>query len=108
LPLSLPSLTHAFPTERRRMIIGIYGGLAGLAVAMGPIIGGAVTQGINWHWIFWINVPIGAIAAPLALRLLPESYGAPGRLDPLGVTLLTGGVVAIVWALVRANQSGWA
>jgi EmrB/QacA subfamily drug resistance transporter len=108
LPLSLTILTTAFPAERRGMIIGIYGGLAGLAVAMGPIIGGAVTQGIDWHWIFWINVPIGAVALPLALRLLPESHGAPERLDPLGVALISGGGVAIVWALVRANQSGWA
>jgi EmrB/QacA subfamily drug resistance transporter len=107
LPLSLTILTTAFPAERRGMIIGIYGGLAGLAVAMGPIIGGAVTQGLDWHWIFWINVPIGAIALPLAMRLLPETHGAPERLDPLGVTLVTGGVVAIVWAMVRANQSGW-
>ncbi len=108
LPLSLTILTTAFPAERRGMIIGIYGGLAGLAVAMGPIIGGAVTQGIDWHWIFWINVPIGAVALPFALRLLPETYGAPEPLDLLGVALITAGVVAIVWALVRANQSGWA
>ena len=107
LPLSLTILTTAFPAERRGMIVGIYGGLAGLAVALGPIIGGAVTQGIDWHWIFWINVPIGAAALPLAMRLLPDSHGAQERLDPLGVTLVTGGVVAIVWALVRANQSGW-
>ena len=82
LPLSLTILTTAFPAERRGMIVGIYGGLAGLAVAMGPIIGGAVTEAIDWHWIFWINVPIGAVALPLALRLLPESHGAPERLDP--------------------------
>jgi EmrB/QacA subfamily drug resistance transporter len=107
LPLSLTILTTAFPAERRGMIIGIYGGLAGLAVALGPIVGGAVTQGIDWHWIFWINVPIGAVALPLAIRLLPNSYGAQERLDPLGLVLVTGGVVAIVWALVRANQSGW-
>jgi EmrB/QacA subfamily drug resistance transporter len=108
LPLSLTILTTAFPAERRGMIVGIYGGLAGLAVAIGPIVGGAVTQGLDWHWIFWLNVPIGAVALPLAMRLLPDSYGAPARLDLPGVTLLTGSVVAIVWALVRANQSGWA
>ena len=108
LPLSLTILTTAFPAQRRGMIVGIYGGLAGLAVALGPIIGGAVTQGLDWHWIFWINVPIGAAALPLAMRLLPDSHGAQERLDPLGVTLVTGGVVAIVWALVRADQSGWA
>ena len=69
LPLSLTILTTAFPAERRGMIVGIDGGLAGLAVAMGPIVGGAVTQGIDWHWIFWINVPIGAVAPPLARRM---------------------------------------
>jgi MFS family permease len=72
------------------------------------LVGGAVTQGINWHWIFWINVPIGVVALLLSLRLLPESHGARERLDLTGVGLVTGGVVAIVWALVRANQSGWA
>jgi EmrB/QacA subfamily drug resistance transporter len=108
LPLSLTILTTAFPPERRAMIIGVYGGLAGLAVASGPLIGGAITEGIDWHWIFWINVPIGVVALALCLRLLPESYGAPERLDLAGVALVTGGVVAVVWALVRANQSGWA
>ena len=108
LPLSLTILTTAFPPERRAMIIGVYGGLAGLAVAAGPLIGGGITEGIDWHWIFWINVPIGVVALALCFRLLPESYGAPGRLDPAGVALVTGGVVALVWALVCANQSGWA
>jgi EmrB/QacA subfamily drug resistance transporter len=108
LPLSLTILTTAFPAERRGTIVGIYGGLAGAAVAAGPLVGGAVTQGINWHWIFWINVPIGAAAAVLSLRLLPESHGARERLDLTGVGLVTGGVLAIVWGLVRANQSGWA
>jgi EmrB/QacA subfamily drug resistance transporter len=108
LPLSLTILTTAFPVQRRGMIVGIYGGLAGLAVAIGPIAGGAVTQGVGWHWIFWINVPIGVIALLLATPLLPDSYGIHERLDPLGVALVTGGVVAIVWALARANQSGWA
>jgi EmrB/QacA subfamily drug resistance transporter len=107
LPLSLTILTAAFPIERRGMIVGIYGGLAGLAVAMGPIVGGAITQSIDWHWIFWINVPIGVVAVVLGLRLLPESYGAPERLDLVGVGLVTAGVIALVWALSRANDIGW-
>ncbi|HUJ65085.1 MAG TPA: DHA2 family efflux MFS transporter permease subunit, partial [Acidimicrobiales bacterium] len=107
LPLSLTILTTAFPADRRGTIVGIYGGLAGLAVAMGPIVGGAVTQGINWHWIFWINVPVGVVAVVLGLRLLAESYGPPQRLDLVGVGLVTGGVVAVVWALTRANAAGW-
>jgi EmrB/QacA subfamily drug resistance transporter len=107
LPLSLTILTAAFPAERRGMIVGIYGGLAGLAVALGPIVGGAIAQDIDWHWIFWINVPIGVTATLLGLRLLPESYGAPERLDLVGVGLVTAGVVSLVWALSRATEAGW-
>ena len=107
LPLSLTILTAAFPVERRGMIVGIYGGLAGLAVAMGPIVGGAVTQGIDWHWIFWINAPIGVAAVLLGVRLLPESYGAPEKLDLVGVGLVTAGVVTLVWALSRSGEVGW-
>jgi EmrB/QacA subfamily drug resistance transporter len=108
LPLSLTILTTAFPPKKRGMIVGIYGGLAGLAVALGPIVGGAITEAIDWHWIFWINVPIGLAAVLLGLRLLPESHGAPERLDLSGVSLVTAGVVALVWALTRANDVGWA
>jgi EmrB/QacA subfamily drug resistance transporter len=107
LPLSLTILTTAFPPQRRGMIVGIYGGLAGLAVASGPIVGGVVTEALDWHWIFWLNVPIGLVATTLATRLLPESHGAPERLDLAGVALVTAGVVALVWALVRANDAGW-
>ena len=107
LPLSLTILTTAFPPQRRGMIVGIYGGLAGLAVASGPIVGGVVTEELGWHWIFWLNVPIGLVATALATRLLPESHGAPERLDLVGVALVTAGVVALVWALVRANDAGW-
>ncbi len=108
LPLSLTILTTAFPEDKRGMIVGVYGGLAGLAVALGPIVGGLITETIDWHWIFWLNVPIGVVCATLAVRLLPESYGATKRLDLLGGGLVTSGVVAIVWALTRANDVGWA
>src|SRR5438876_3651710 len=70
MPLSLTILASAFPAERRGAIIGIWGGIGGLAVASGPLVGGAVTQGLDWHWIFWVNVPIGVVATVLArLRL---------------------------------------
>jgi EmrB/QacA subfamily drug resistance transporter len=107
LPLSLTILTTSFRPEKRGMIVGVYGGLAGLAVALGPVLGGVVTEGIDWHWVFWLNVPIGVLAALLSLRLLPESHGASERLDLIGVGLITAGVVALVWALTRANDVGW-
>ena len=107
LPLSLTILTTAFPAERRGLIVGIYGGLAGLAVASGPLIGGAVTQGLDWHWNLWINVPIGFLALALSTRLLPEGHGQAKRLDPCGVALVTVGVLALVWALVRSSEAGW-
>jgi EmrB/QacA subfamily drug resistance transporter len=107
LPLSLTILTTAFPPQRRGLIVGIYGGLAGLAVAAGPLIGGVITEGLDWHWIFWLNVPIGIAALALATRLLLESHGARERLDLPGVALVTAGVVGLVWALVQANDVGW-
>src|SRR5450631_4122573 len=91
LPLSLTILTTAFPPAK-----------------LGLILGGAITEAISWHWIFWINVPIGLAAVLLGLRFLPESRGAQERLDLPGVALVTGGVVALVWALTRANDVGWA
>jgi MFS family permease len=107
LPLSLTILTTAFPAEKRGMIVGVYGGLAGLAVALGPVVGGLVTQAIDWRWIFWLNVPIGIVTALLGVRLLPESYGASERLDLAGVGLITAGALALVWALTRAGDIGW-
>ncbi|HEX9353029.1 MAG TPA: DHA2 family efflux MFS transporter permease subunit [Streptosporangiaceae bacterium] len=107
LPLSLTILTAAFPAQRRGAIVGIYGGLAGLAVAIGPLVGGAVTEGLDWHWIFWVNVPIGIAASLLSRRRLPESHGARARLDLPGVALISAGVVCLVWGLVRAGQAGW-
>ncbi len=107
LPLSLTILTTAVPADKRGMIVGVYGGLAGLAVALGPVIGGIVTDGLDWHWIFWLNVPIGLVAALLGLRLLPESRSAAERLDLVGVSLITTGVVALVWGLTRAGDIGW-
>jgi EmrB/QacA subfamily drug resistance transporter len=108
LPLSLTILTEAFPRERRGAIVGIYGGLAGLAVASGPLVGGALTQGIDWHWIFWANVPLGIAAVVLSARLLPESRGRRARLDLRGVILASAAAVALVWGLVRAPGVGWA
>jgi EmrB/QacA subfamily drug resistance transporter len=107
MPLGLTLLTSAFPVERRGAVIGIWGGVAGLAVASGPLIGGAVTQGLNWHWIFWVNVPIG-IAAIAGSRLrLAESRGPATRLDLPALVLIAAGVGALTWGLVQAGQAGW-
>src|SRR2546423_5500081 len=76
LPLSLTILTTAFPAERRGTIVGIYGGLAGLAVAARPLVGGAGTQGINWHSIFSVNVPVCVVAVLASLRAAAGSYRA--------------------------------
>jgi EmrB/QacA subfamily drug resistance transporter len=108
LPLSLTILTEAFPAERRAAVFGIYGGLAGLAVALGPIVGGAITQGASWHWVFWLNVPIGLLAVPLSLRLLPETFGPRTPLDLVGVALCTIALVGLAAGLVRGNDVGWA
>src|SRR5579885_1843714 len=97
MPLSLTILTTAFPPQRRGLIVGVYGGLAGLAVAAGPIVGGVVAERLDWHWIFWLNVPIGLVALVLGARLLPESHGVHERLDLVGVGLVSGGVVNLVW-----------
>jgi EmrB/QacA subfamily drug resistance transporter len=107
LPLSLTILTQAFPAERRATVFGIYGGLAGLAVALGPIVGGAITEGIDWHWIFWINIPIGVAATILSARLIPKTFGPRTPIDLGGVGLCTVAMVGVTWGLVRANDVGW-
>lgn len=107
MPVSLTILTSAFPPQRRGAVIGAWGGIAGLAVASGPLVGGAITQGLDWHWIFWVNVPIGVVAILLSLALLSESYGPATRLDLPATILVAGGAVGIVWGLIRAGEFGW-
>src|SRR3954454_5419145 len=107
MPLGLALLSAAFPPEKRGAAIGIFSGITGLAVASGPLVGGAVVQGISWDWIFWINVPIGLLAVPLVLTKMKESFGADTALDLPGLGLITGGALGIVWGLVRGNSAGW-
>jgi EmrB/QacA subfamily drug resistance transporter len=107
MPLGLALLSAAFPAERRGTAIGIFSAITGLAVASGPLVGGAVVEGLAWQWIFWLNVPIGLIAAPLVLTRMRESFGADTALDIPGLGLVTGGALGIVWALVRGNTVGW-
>jgi EmrB/QacA subfamily drug resistance transporter len=107
LPLTLTLLSEAFPAGRRGVALGIWSGISGLGVALGPVIGGAVVSGISWQWIFWINVPIGLVVVPLARLRLSESVGANRHLDLPGVALASGGLLGVVYALVRANALGW-
>src|SRR3954467_688523 len=106
-PLTLTILSAGVPRERRGAFIGAWSGIAGLAVALGPVVGGAVVSGISWHWIFWLNVPIGLVLIPLALRRLEESHGPAAKLDLTGLALASAGLTGIVWGLVRGNGQGW-
>ncbi len=107
MPLTLTLLSAAVPAEKRGLALGAWGGIGGLAVAIGPLVGGAVVSGISWHWIFWLNVPIGLVLAPLAFLRLNESRGPSSKLDLRGVALVSVGLFGIVWALVRGNSVGW-
>jgi EmrB/QacA subfamily drug resistance transporter len=107
MPLTLTILSAAVPKEKRGLALGAWGGISGLAVAFGPVVGGAVVQGISWHWIFWLNVPIGIALIPLALSRLQETHGPGGKLDLPGLGLASAGLFGIVWALIRGNGQGW-
>ncbi|MFD7154794.1 MFS transporter [Kribbella sp. NPDC059898] len=107
MPLSLTLLADAVPERQRSAAIGIWGGISGLGVAVGPVVGGAVVDGLNWQWIFWLNVPVGVVAVLLAARVLTESTGTSRRLDPLGLVLATAGVLSVVWGVVHGADDGW-
>ena len=106
-PLTLTILASAVPPGRRGLALGIWGGVGGLAVAFGPLVGGAVVSGVSWHWIFWLNVPIGLVLAPLADRRLDETTGPDSGIDLPGVALASAGLLGLVWGLVRGNAVGW-
>jgi EmrB/QacA subfamily drug resistance transporter len=106
-PLTLTILSAAMPPERRALALGAWGGIAGLAIAIGPLVGGAIAEGLAWHWIFWINVPIGLVVLPLAATRLTESYGPEGRLDIPGLGLISAGLFALVWGVINGNDLGW-
>ena len=107
MPLGLTLLTSAFPPDRRGAVVGIWGGIAGLAVACGPLVGGSITQGLSWHWIFWVNVPIGIVAAAGARLRLAESRGPAAPLDVPALVLVSAGVGLLIWGIVEGGQSGW-
>jgi EmrB/QacA subfamily drug resistance transporter len=107
MPLSLTLLSAAVPPERRNAALGIWGAIGGAAVALGPLVGGAVTTGWSWQYIFWLNVPVGLVLIPLAWWKLSESRGARSRLDLVGVLSVSVGLLGVVLGLVRGNAHGW-
>lgn len=107
MPLSLSLLASAVPAHLRAAAIGIWGGVSGLGVALGPVIGGAVVDGVSWEAIFWLNVPVAVVALPLLLVAVRESRGTWQRLDPLGTLLLGGAVFLGIWGIVHGNDDGW-
>ena len=107
VPLTLTLIIDAYPPERRAWAIGIWGGVGGLSGAIGPFVGGAVVQAIGWHWIFWINLPVGLALIPIALLRVRESYAGHPRLDVGGAALAAVGLFGITWAIVRTNTLGW-
>jgi EmrB/QacA subfamily drug resistance transporter len=106
-PLTLTLLSEAFPPHKRGVALGIWSGISGLGVALGPLVGGAVVDGISWHWIFWINVPVGLALLPFARRVLSESHGPNRTLDLGGLALGSLGLLAVVFGIVRGNPEGW-
>jgi EmrB/QacA subfamily drug resistance transporter len=107
MPLAMALLSAAFPPAERARALGIFSGLSGLGVLAGPVVGGAIVQGLAWEWIFWLNVPIGAIAIVLVHNRVEESHGARTAIDAGGIALVTGAALGLVWGLVRANSAGW-
>jgi EmrB/QacA subfamily drug resistance transporter len=107
IPLTLTLLSAAVPPERRGLALGAWGAIGGLAIAIGPLVGGAVVEGASWQWIFWLNVPIGIALLPIAWARLAESHGSATRLDLRGVTLASLGLLGIVLGVVRGNDHGW-
>jgi EmrB/QacA subfamily drug resistance transporter len=107
MPLAMAILSGAFAREERARALGIFGGVTGLALIVGPAVGGFLTEGFGWRWIFWINVPIGLIALAMISTRLRESFGPPVGLDLPGLMLVAAAAFAVVWALLRGNGSGW-
>lgn len=107
LPLTLTLLSEAVPAEKRGAALGIWAGVSGLGVAMGPLVGGAVVEGISWQWIFWLNVPVGLALLPLASRMLTESHGPNEHLDIPGLVLGGTGLLGLTFGIVRADALGW-
>src|SRR5512146_1063825 len=107
LPLTLTLISDAFSPGKRGRAIGVWGGVISIGGAVGPVIGGVVADGLSWQWIFWLNVPVGAVLIPLAASRLRESRGPAAPLDATGLLLAGTGFLGLTWALAHASTAGW-
>ncbi|WP_315766976.1 MULTISPECIES: DHA2 family efflux MFS transporter permease subunit [unclassified Bradyrhizobium] len=107
MPLAMAILSAAFPKEERARALGIYSGVTGCALIVGPAVGGLITEALGWRWVFWINIPVGLILLMLVVTRLRESFGSQARLDPVGFLLVAVAALAVVWGLLRGNTIGW-
>lgn len=108
MPLAMAILSGTFGREERARALGIFSGITGCALIIGPAIGGFITEHFGWRWVFWINLPIGLIAIGLVLARLRESFGPAAALDIPGLLLIALAALALVWSLLRGNAVGWA
>jgi EmrB/QacA subfamily drug resistance transporter len=107
MPLAMALLSAAFPPQERGKALGLFSSLTGLALILGPVVGGAIAQGLAWQWIFWVNVPIALVVIPLAWQRLDESFGPDAAIDFPGVVLVTGAALGLVYGIMRGNAAGW-
>ena len=107
VPLAMALLSAAFPREERGRALGLFSGISGVALIAGPVVGGAIVQGLAWQWIFWINLPIAVIVIPMVMRRIEESSGPSAAIDIPGLALVTGSALGLVWGLMRGNSAGW-
>jgi EmrB/QacA subfamily drug resistance transporter len=107
MPLAMALLSAAFPPQERGWALGIFSSITGLGIIVGPLLGGAISEGLAWQWIFWINIPIGFIIIPLARSRIAESFGQGTSIDGLGVMLVTLSALGLVWGIMRGNEVGW-
>ena len=107
MPIGMAMLSAAFAREERARALGIFSGVTGFALIVGPAIGGLICQTLGWRFVFWINLPIGMVAIALTFARLRESFGPRAALDIPGLTTVAGAALAIMWGLLRGNISGW-
>jgi EmrB/QacA subfamily drug resistance transporter len=107
MPISLTLIYSVFSVEKRAAAIGLWSGVSGLGLAIGPLVGGLVIEGFPWQMIFWLNIPVGIVAILFSSLWITESHGTAKRFDVFSVGLLGIGLFGIVYGLVMGNTEGW-